>query len=132
MHLNKTAQRGFTLIELMIVAAIIAVLAAVAYPSYTRYIVKSNRATAQAQMLEIANRQVQYLAMNKVYATKAQIEAAGYTLPSQLTNIYSWDVALGATAVPAYTVTFTATGPQVSDGNLTYNNEGQKGPISKW
>lgn len=130
--MKKTAQRGFTLIELMITAAIIAILAAVAYPSYTRYIVKSNRATAQAQMLEIANRQVQFLAMNKVYADKTLLETAGYSLPTQLTNIYTWDVERTTTGVPAYTITFTATGTQASDGNLTYNNEGQKSPVDKW
>ena len=128
----KASQRGFTLIELMITAAIIAILAAVAYPSYTRYVTKSNRTTAQAQMLDIANRQQQYLMANRTYATKAQLTTAGYVLPTQLTNLYSWDVALGATAVPSFTITFTGIGPQASDGALTYTNDGVKGPVSKW
>ena len=128
----KASQRGFTLIELMIVAAIIAVLAAVAYPSYTRYVVKSNRAAAQAQILDIANREQQYLMANRGYATKAQLTASGYTLPTQLTNLYTYDVELGAGAVPAFTITFTPRGSQLSDGTLTYTNDGVKGPASKW
>lgn len=132
--MKKTAQRGFTLIELMITVAIVAILAAVAYPSYTKYVIKSNRATAQAQMLEIASRQQQYLMAAKSYASKTDLTNSGYALPDQLTNIYDWDIerqASGST-VPAFTVTFTAKGSQLSDGPLTYNNEGQKGPVDKW
>lgn len=128
----KASQRGFTLIELMITAAIIAILAAVAYPSYTRYVTKSNRTTAQAQMLDLANRQQQYLMANRTYATKAQLTTSGYVLPTQLTNLYSWDVTVGATTVPAFTITFTGIGPQASDGALTYTNDGVKGPADKW
>ena len=128
----KASQRGFTLIELMIVVAIVAILAAVAYPSYTRYVVKSNRVAAQAQMLDIANREQQFLMSNRAYATKAQLTTSGYVLPTQLTNLYTWDVEVGAGTVPAFTITFTPTGPQLSDGPLTYTNDGVKGPAAKW
>jgi type IV pilus assembly protein PilE len=132
--LKKTDQRGFTLIELMITVAIVAILAAVAYPSYTRYVIKSNRTTAQAQMLEIANRQQQFLTANKAFASKDELTTSGYALPDQLTNIYDWSIERQASGVtvPAFTVTFTAKGTQLSDGALTYNNEGQKGPVDKW
>lgn len=116
----------------MITAAIIAILAAVAYPSYTRYVTKSNRTSAQAQMLDLANRQQQYLMANRTYATKEQLTTSGYVLPSQLTNLYSWDVAVGTTTVPAFTITFTGIGPQAADGALTYTNDGVKGPQGKW
>jgi type IV pilus assembly protein PilE len=128
----KPSQRGFTLIELMITTAIIAVLAAVAYPSYTRYVIKSNRATAQAQILEIANREQQYLMSARKYANKTEMAATGYTLPTQLTNLYDWDIAVSATTVPSFTITFTPKGPQSNDGNLTYTNEGVKSPADKW
>lgn len=45
---------GFTLIEAMIVVVIIAILASIAYPSYTNYVVKTNRTDMQAEMLTIA------------------------------------------------------------------------------
>jgi type IV pilus assembly protein PilE len=127
-------QRGFTLIELMITVAIIAILAAVAYPSYTKHVQKSNRRAAQAQMLEIANREQQYLLANRSFATKTQLTSGGYTLPTQLSPIYDWDVTVGASTVPAFTVTFTPISgrPQASDGTLTYTHDGQKGPAAKW
>lgn len=128
----KPIQRGFTLIELMIAVAIVAIIAAVAYPSYTKQVQKSNRRAAQAEMLEIANREQQFLMANRSYATKAQLTTAGYTLPSTLSNLYTWDVALGAGSVPTFTITFTATGPQADDGALTYTHDGVKGPAEKW
>jgi type IV pilus assembly protein PilE len=127
----KSTHRGFTLIELMIVTAIVAILAAVAYPSYTKYVVRSNRTAAQAQMLDLANRQQQYLLANRTYATKTQLEA-GYTLPSQLSSVYSWDMTVGSSTAPSFTVTFTGIGTQASDGALTYTHDGVKGPSDKW
>jgi type IV pilus assembly protein PilE len=129
---SKMKQKGFTLIELMITVVIIGILAAVAYPSYTQHIRKGTRATAQAQMMDIANRQQQYLMANKSYATKTQLEATGYALPSEVTGKYTYDITLGAGSVPTYTITFTATGAQTADGNLTLNSTGTKAPASKW
>lgn len=61
-------QRGVTLLELMIVCAIIAIIAAVGYPSYVRYVVNSKRTTATATLLQIADRQQQFFMDNKRYA----------------------------------------------------------------
>ena len=122
-------QAGFTLIELMVTVAIVGILAAVAYPSYTRYIIRSNRTAAQAQMLDIANREQQFLMANRAYATKAALETSGYALPTALTGRYSYDIEVGADTVPAFTITFTATAgtPQAADGPLTFTSEGVKG-----
>lgn len=65
---RKNDQRGFTLIELMVVIAIVGVLAAVAYPSYTDYVTRSKRATAKAFLVTLADRQERFFFDNKRYA----------------------------------------------------------------
>ena len=130
MRLKK--QAGFTLIELMITVAIVGLLASIAYPSYTTYVRKSNRTAAKAQILDIANRQQQYLLANRTYADKTTLEATGYGLPPEVSQKYDYDIEVSATTSPAFTVTFTAKGPQVSDGPLTITSSGVKSPAAKW
>ncbi|MDQ2075641.1 type IV pilin protein [Marinimicrobium sp. ABcell2] len=125
-------QAGFTLIELMMVFAIIAILALIAFPSYQDHITRGHRTAAQAQMMDIANRQQQYFLANRTYATKAQIEDSGYALPSDVSSHYGYTITLGTTAVPSFTITFEPKGSQASDGNLTLNHEGRKTPAEKW
>jgi type IV pilus assembly protein PilE len=125
-------QRGFTLIELMITVAIVALLAAVAYPAYTSHIIKGKRAAAKAQIMDIANREQQYLLANRTYADKTQLEATGYALPKDVSDAYDYAIEVGASTAPTYTVTFTAKGTQATDGNLTMNSSGAKTPIEKW
>ena len=128
----KGKQLGFTLIELMITVAIIGILAAIAYPSYASYIIKGNRTAAKAQMLDIANRQQQFMLANRAYATRAMLTTSGYALPTEVSTKYSYSISLGTGAVPAYLITFTAIGSQASDGDLTINSEGVKTPPNKW
>jgi type IV pilus assembly protein PilE len=132
----EVRQRGFTLIELMITVAIVGLLAAVAYPSYTSYTKKATRRAAQAQMLDLANRQQQYLLSNRTYV--ADLATVGYQLPTELAGKYTPTVAVGTGTVPAFTITFTPLGVQAADGPLTFNSEGVKGcgsgcdPSTKW
>jgi len=130
--MEQTRQRGFTLIELMIVVVIVGILAAIVYPSYTQHVVKANRVAAQAQMMDIANRQQQFLLANRSYVSKTDLEASGYSLPTDVSARYSYAITLGAGAAPSYTITFTPSGAQTDDGALTLNNEGVKTPAAKW
>jgi type IV pilus assembly protein PilE len=130
--MRRVKQGGFTLIELMITVAIIAILARLAFPAYTSYIQKGVRRAGQAQMLDLANREQQYLLANRGYAAYSTLTGAGYTLPTELTGKYTPSITVGASTVPAFTITFTAAGSQLADGDLTYNSEGQKAPSSKW
>lgn len=61
-------QQGVTFLELMIVVAIIAIVSAFAFPSYTQYVVSTKRTAATSTLLQIADRQQQFFMDNKTYA----------------------------------------------------------------
>lgn len=90
---------GFTLIEMMIVVAIIGILTAIAYPSYVDYLYKGSRAEAMASLLDIANRQEQFYADNHQYATS--LSDLGVTNKS--------DSGLFTLSLTANTTTFSVT-----------------------
>lgn len=129
-------QRGFTLIELMITVVIVAILASVALPAYQEQVRRGHRAAAQTEMMDIANRQQQFLLANRAYADKAALEGSGYALPTEVGKKYGYDIAVNNAATPpTFTITFTPSGSQSSDGALVLNSAGSKtraGEASKW
>lgn len=124
--------KGFTLIEIMIVVAILGIIAVVAIPQYKQYVIRGNRAAAQAFMMDIANRQKQYLLDARAYAPNLAILVM--TPPANVSNNYSCcTITLNASGTPpAFTITATpiAGKPQASDGNLTLDDTGAK--TGKW
>lgn len=124
-----TKRNGFTLIELMVVVAILAIVASIAMPLYRDAVRKGNRRAAQSVMMEIANREHQFFVANRSYANTALLN---YTLPPEVDQNYTFDVTTAAGTPPTFLITFTPIGGQVSDGNLTLNSQGVKTPADKW
>lgn len=105
-HLMKK-HNGFTLIELMITVTIIAILAAIAFPSYTQYLVRSNRAAAASFVLGVASKQEQYNLDARQYASS--LSTLGFpTVPAEVSSNYTVAVIADNTlAPPTYSITAT-------------------------
>ena len=119
---------GFTLIELVIVVAIVGILATIAYPSYQQYIVQSRRAEAQSYMMELALRQEKLRAANNTYAPTASLTVIN-------TSYYTF-TASGTPTADSYTIVGTAQGGQATKDSacnpLTLDQSGAKAPTTCW
>lgn len=128
------AVKGFSLIELMIAVVIVGILASIAVPQYTQYVIRGNRAAAQAFMMDIANREKQYLLDARVYAP--DIGTLAMAIPSDVSRNYTIAISAQVGPPPSFVITATPVpgSKQASDGNLTLNDAGAKthGAATKW
>ena len=129
MH-NRTPSKakGFTLIELMIVVAVVGILSAIAYPSYSEYIRRGHRAEARAGLLQAA----QWLERASTATGTYPLTAA---FPDSLKKVPSdrYDITIASTDGNTYTLTATPKGAQSNDkcGNYTLTQAGVRGANGK-
>ncbi|MBS1135727.1 MAG: pilus assembly protein PilE [Burkholderiaceae bacterium] len=123
---HASGVRGFTLIELLVVMVIAGILAAIAIPNYSEYVVRSNRSAAQSFIANVASRQAQFFLDRRTYATT--VAALNLPVPAEVATRYAFAIDVQAGPPLTYTVTATPTGPQVNDrcGALTINQAGNK------
>lgn len=121
-------QIGFTLIEILITVAIIGILSAVAYPSYTDYITQSNRTEAKRELARIANKMEQYYVDHRTYTSSMILLGLGADPYITETGRYSIDTSEQGTST--FKLTATARGTQSSADpdctTLSIDHTGQK------
>lgn len=123
----QSSNKGFTLIEVMIVVVIVGILTSIAYPSYQRYVLREHRAEGQALLNDMAARQERYRSQRNTYTsnlsdlfTQAELNKLAYYTPS-----------IVSASATAYSLQATAKASQTRDTNctpLTLNETGAQGP----
>jgi len=117
-------KKGFTLIEVMIVVAIVAILAAIALPSYQRYVERTRRAEGREMLMRVAAAQERFFTNRNRYAEAL----SDLGISSGTTEHGYYTVSIDAGAAQTFTLRAAPQGPQAGDscGTLTINNTGFK------
>jgi type IV pilus assembly protein PilE len=123
-------QRGVTLLELMVILVVIAILTAIAIPTYDTFVQRTRRSEAREALADLAARQEQFFLDNKTYAAsagdlgRATTTANGYFVMS-----------IPSASTTAYTLTASAQGTQTKDTGctaITLTSLNAKTPVDCW
>ncbi len=127
----KRAMAGITFIELMIVVVVLAIIAALAWPSYQEIVQRGRRSEAREALSRLASVQEQFYNNNKAYATTL----ADLGIDSSLTEHSYYTIGMVVDSTFTYELSATATGIQAKDTTcsvLRLTNTGAKTPTSCW
>lgn len=135
---NVTQNYGLTLVELLIVVAIVAILAGVAYPSYQRHMTSTRHADAKVKLLEIMQAQRRFFTDSNTYTTNLTGDLgyadAGSGAVATDNEFYTVQAGQCGTEPLSDCVLLTAS-PNFGDGtdsSLTYNTKNEKKPAYAW
>ena len=124
--------RGFTLIEILIVVAILGILTSIALPAYQNSVLRSGRAEAKGELMTVASDQERFFSSSNTYSTDATPLITSDTTKRTTENgLYTITVAAGATGsiATSFVATATAVGDQTADAcvTLTISSIGVRG-----
>ena len=126
---KKSRGAGFTLLELMLVVAIIGILVAIALPSYTQYVDRAKRADGKAALQEVAGRLERYYSDNNRFADADDTIPAGANAvtTSESGNYNITIVTSGTDQYQTYSLVARPTFVDTLCGDLTLQHTGQRG-----
>lgn len=129
MTIKREVQTGFSLIELMIVVAIVGILAAVALPQYNQQVIRGKRSDGIQMLSRVMSAQERYFSNEVSYTT--DLSDLGYSASSGVESSeghykISASACSGSTIAQCVLLTAVPQGPQEVDGKLTLNSRGTK------